>query len=136
MIDKALWKTVVEICKRAILELPSCSFAARHQPFRTAEDRLIHICLQPLSLRSVGREESITAFDGVQPLQDWVGQNIECRDVHPLDRAHLHRHAGKFRRISVDLDSPDVCRADGWEGRMKSHRSGVEAGSNRRYSPN
>ena len=93
-----------------------------------AEERRVadhDIDLGPVGLVPVRREDRVAALDVVERLQDGVARLGESVAPHPLDFADPDRHAGELGRVGVDLDSPDVSRANRREATFKPKRLGL-----------
>ena len=81
---------------------------------------------RPGRFGAVGRQDRVSALDGVQRLEDRVARLREAVAPHPLEFADPDRHPGELGRVGIDLDALDVGRADLRKRALQAQRLRLE----------
>ena len=80
------------------------------------------IGLRPVRCPTIGREDCVPAFDGIEGIENRVGRVAEAVAPHPLDFTDPYRHTGKLGGVGVDLDSLHIRRSDRREPAREAER--------------
>ena len=81
------------------------------------------IDLWPVGFAAVRHEDRVSAFDGIQGIENRVGRITKPVTPHPLNFADPYRHPGKLGGVGVYLDALHIRRADRREPAREAVRS-------------